>query len=76
MIETYSSGSSKDKKMLAEAQQMLDDAKRKIEFIRMQILRAQQRSEQATTTGAATGDPSAMGTVSPHSYLVKMCLGV
>jgi protein kinase N len=51
MIETYSSGSSKDKKLLAEAQQMLTDAKRKIEFIRMQILRAQQRSENATVDG-------------------------
>ena len=44
MIELYSSGPSKDKKMLAEAQQMFEDAKRKIEYIRMQILRSEQRS--------------------------------
>ncbi|KAI0239240.1 Serine/threonine-protein kinase N2 [Lamellibrachia satsuma] len=44
MIEMYSSGPSKDKKLLAEAQQMFADAKRKIEYIRMQILRSEQRS--------------------------------
>ena len=44
MIEMYSTGPSKDKKLLAEAQQMFADAKRKIEYIRMQILRSEQRS--------------------------------
>ncbi|XP_042896261.1 serine/threonine-protein kinase N2 isoform X2 [Parasteatoda tepidariorum] len=37
MIAMYSSGSSKDKKLLAEAQQMLADSKAKIEYIRMMI---------------------------------------
>lgn len=37
MIQMYSSGSSKDKKLLAEAQQMLADSKAKIEYIRMMI---------------------------------------
>ena len=50
MIRVYSSGSSKDKKLLAEAQQMLSDAKRKIEFIHMQILKAQQKSSGDTVT--------------------------
>ena len=45
MIDMYSSGPSKDKKLYAEAQQMLQDAKRKVEFIRMQILRAQNKGE-------------------------------
>ena len=46
MIEMYSSGSSKDKKLLADAQQMLQDAKQKIEFIRMQMLRVYNKGEK------------------------------
>uniref|UniRef100_A0A668AA68 protein kinase C n=1 Tax=Myripristis murdjan TaxID=586833 RepID=A0A668AA68_9TELE len=42
MIQMYSNGSSKDRKLLATAQQMLQDSKTKIEFIRMQILKASQ----------------------------------
>lgn len=38
----YSSGNFRDKKMLAEAQQMLSDAKTKMEIIRMQILKVTQ----------------------------------
>lgn len=34
-----------DRKLLAAAQQMLQDSKTKIEFIRMQILKASQASE-------------------------------
>lgn len=41
MIQMYSA--SKDKKMLAEAQQMLDDSKVKIDFLKMAILRDQQQ---------------------------------
>lgn len=36
---------SQDRKLLATAQQMLQDSKTKIEFIRMQILKASQTSE-------------------------------
>uniref|UniRef100_A0A8C5G605 protein kinase C n=1 Tax=Gouania willdenowi TaxID=441366 RepID=A0A8C5G605_GOUWI len=39
MIQMYSNGPSKDRKLLATAQQMLQDSKTKIEFIRMQILK-------------------------------------
>ncbi|MEQ2203057.1 Serine/threonine-protein kinase N2, partial [Xenoophorus captivus] len=42
MIQMYSNGSSK---LLAAAQQMLQDSKTKIEFIRMQILKASQATE-------------------------------
>uniref|UniRef100_A0A8C2CXZ4 protein kinase C n=1 Tax=Cyprinus carpio TaxID=7962 RepID=A0A8C2CXZ4_CYPCA len=42
MIQMYSNGSSKDRKLLAAAQQMLQDSKTKIEFIRMQILKSSQ----------------------------------
>ncbi|KAI1889370.1 hypothetical protein AGOR_G00178550 [Albula goreensis] len=45
MIQMYSNGSSKDRKLLAAAQQMLQDSKTKIEFIRMQILKASQTGE-------------------------------
>ncbi|XP_051990123.1 serine/threonine-protein kinase N2-like isoform X1 [Xyrauchen texanus] len=45
MIQMYSNGSTKDRKLLATAQQMLQDSKTKIEFIRMQILKASQTSE-------------------------------
>uniref|UniRef100_A0A8C6UNU0 protein kinase C n=1 Tax=Neogobius melanostomus TaxID=47308 RepID=A0A8C6UNU0_9GOBI len=45
MIHMYSNGSSKDRKLLATAQQMLQDSKMKIEFIRMQILKASQTNE-------------------------------
>ncbi|GFR91744.1 serine/threonine-protein kinase N2 [Elysia marginata] len=44
MITMYSTGSSRDKKLLAEAQQMLSDAKTKIEIIRMQMLKVNQDS--------------------------------
>ncbi|TNN69847.1 Serine/threonine-protein kinase N2 [Liparis tanakae] len=47
MILMYSNGPSKDRKMLATAQQMLQDSKTKIEFIRMQILKASQASEMS-----------------------------
>ena len=41
-----------EKKLLAEAQQMLLDAKNKVEYIRMQILKEQQKE----TSSAATRD--------------------
>ncbi|KAF7243362.1 Serine/threonine-protein kinase N2 [Varanus komodoensis] len=47
MIHMYSNGSSKDRKLLATAQQMLQDSKTKIEVIRMQILQAVQTNELA-----------------------------
>ncbi|KAK3087214.1 hypothetical protein FSP39_003180, partial [Pinctada imbricata] len=42
MITMYSSGTFKDRKLLAEAQQMLSDAKTKMEIIRMQMLKVTQ----------------------------------
>ena len=45
MIASYKkAGTSRDKKLLAEAQQMLKDAKTKIDIIRMQMLKSQQKS--------------------------------
>ena len=48
MIQMYSQV--RDKKMLAEAQQMLIDAKTKIEIIRMQMLKAGQDIEPKVNT--------------------------
>ncbi|CAH1785990.1 unnamed protein product [Owenia fusiformis] len=59
MIQMYSHGSSRDKKLLAEAQQMLIDAKTKIDIIRMQILKANQ--------GSGDGDSNSDGMESATS---------
>uniref|UniRef100_A0A3Q2CKZ0 protein kinase C n=1 Tax=Cyprinodon variegatus TaxID=28743 RepID=A0A3Q2CKZ0_CYPVA len=47
MIPIYSSGGTKDKKLLQSAQQMLQDSKTKIDIIRMQIRKAMQATEQS-----------------------------
>uniref|UniRef100_A0A3B3YT14 protein kinase C n=1 Tax=Poecilia mexicana TaxID=48701 RepID=A0A3B3YT14_9TELE len=47
MIPIYSSGGTKDKKLLQTAQQMLQDSKTKIDIIRMQIRKAMQATEQS-----------------------------
>jgi protein kinase N len=47
MIAMYSSGASKDRKLLAEAQQMLSDSKAKIEYIKMRINKAKQNQSFA-----------------------------
>ncbi|XP_061083769.1 serine/threonine-protein kinase N1 isoform X2 [Conger conger] len=46
MIPIYANGSTKDKKLLQTAQQMLQDSKTKIDIIRMQIRKAMQANEQ------------------------------
>lgn len=48
MLATYNTGKTKDRKMIGDAQQMHEDSKRKIEFLRMAILREQQ---QVSTPG-------------------------
>uniref|UniRef100_A0A7N6FFL6 protein kinase C n=1 Tax=Anabas testudineus TaxID=64144 RepID=A0A7N6FFL6_ANATE len=50
MIPIYANGSTKDKKMLQTAQQMLQDSKTKIDIIRMQIRKAVQATEQNDDT--------------------------
>ncbi|TMS23499.1 Serine/threonine-protein kinase N2 [Larimichthys crocea] len=50
MIPVYSNGSTKDKKMLQTAQQMLQDSKTKIDIIRMQIRKAVQATEHNDDT--------------------------
>uniref|UniRef100_A0A0S7EYX5 PKN2 n=1 Tax=Poeciliopsis prolifica TaxID=188132 RepID=A0A0S7EYX5_9TELE len=58
MIQMYSNGSSKDRKLLAAAQQMLQDSKTKIEFIRMQILKASQATELSFESNDLMADKS------------------
>lgn len=48
---------SQDRKLLATAQQMLQDSKTKIEFIRMQILKASQASELSFENNDVIGEP-------------------
>uniref|UniRef100_A0AAR2JHT0 protein kinase C n=1 Tax=Pygocentrus nattereri TaxID=42514 RepID=A0AAR2JHT0_PYGNA len=50
MIPIYANGSTKDKKMLQTAQQMLQDSKTKIDIIRMQIRKAAQAYEHNEDT--------------------------
>jgi hypothetical protein len=54
MIEMYNGSATKDKKLLHEAQQMLSDARRKIEYIRMQIVRL--RNQQVGSTASDTSE--------------------
>jgi hypothetical protein len=46
MIQQYSNGPTRDKKLLAEAQQMLADSKAKIEYIKMRIMKVKQSQEE------------------------------
>ena len=63
MISMYKGGTSRDRKLLAEAQQMLSDAKTKIDIIRMQILKGQQKGD---VSGNYT---EGMGQFFPHEEL-------
>uniref|UniRef100_A0A8C5XZN2 Serine/threonine-protein kinase N1 n=1 Tax=Microcebus murinus TaxID=30608 RepID=A0A8C5XZN2_MICMU len=59
MIQTYSNGSTKDRKLLLTAQQMLQDSKTKIDIIRMQLRRALQAGqlESQVAPDEAQGGP-------------------
>lgn len=46
----------RDKKMLLEAQQMLEDARTKIEIVRMQMLRVQQAGKQQQQQNSSSQD--------------------
>ena len=46
MIQSLTSSGHRDKKLLQEAQQMLDDSRAKIEFLRMRIMKLNQAREQ------------------------------
>jgi protein kinase N len=46
MIQSLSSGYSRDKKLSADAQLMLSDSKLKIEYLKMAILKGKQTKQQ------------------------------
>ncbi len=46
MIQQYSNGPTRDKKLLLEAQQMLADSKNKIEYIKMRIMKVKQVQDE------------------------------
>uniref|UniRef100_A0A665VEH0 protein kinase C n=1 Tax=Echeneis naucrates TaxID=173247 RepID=A0A665VEH0_ECHNA len=56
MIPIYANGSTKDKKMLQTAQQMLQDSKTKIDIIRMEIRKAVQATEQGCNDDQGSQD--------------------
>ncbi|KAJ8665159.1 hypothetical protein QAD02_006821 [Eretmocerus hayati] len=62
MIHSLTSGH-RDKKLLQEAQQMLDDSRAKIEFLRMRIMKLNQARDQQHAKGDA---PTANGDATGH----------
>ncbi|XP_046679636.1 serine/threonine-protein kinase N isoform X1 [Homalodisca vitripennis] len=58
MIQSLTSGHSRDKKLLAEAQQMLGDSRAKIEYLRMRILKVKQSRQQKSQDHSSNGDLS------------------
>uniref|UniRef100_A0ABD2W2H4 protein kinase C n=1 Tax=Trichogramma kaykai TaxID=54128 RepID=A0ABD2W2H4_9HYME len=59
LIQSMTSAGHKDKKMLQEAQQMLDDSRAKIEFLRMCIMKQKQAREQQLARAARREDAPA-----------------
>lgn len=56
MIQSLTSGHSRDKKLLAEAQQMLGDSRAKIEYLRMRINKVKQNRQQKSQEYSSNGD--------------------
>ncbi|XP_063240730.1 serine/threonine-protein kinase N isoform X19 [Bacillus rossius redtenbacheri] len=61
MIQSLTSGHSRDKKLLAEAQQMLLDSRAKIEFLKLRILKVKQSRQQQLQLRQAGEDASSNG---------------
>jgi len=60
-----------DKKLLAEAHQMLADSKAKIEFLRLRIIKVKQNREQADRMKAARQLTDEHGVLGPNSGLTQ-----
>lgn len=67
MIQMYSSGSSKDKRLLADAQGMFADAKAKIDYIKMMIARVRQKKDTECSDTLENGAHSGVGGVGNSS---------
>lgn len=61
MIQSLTSGHSRDKKLLQEAQQMLADSRVKIEFLKLRILKIKQNKQLRQQQVAGVGDSSSNG---------------
>jgi len=61
MIQSLTSGHSRDKKLLQEAQQMLADSRVKIEFLKLRILKIKQNKQLRQQQGASAGDTPSNG---------------
>lgn len=79
MIQSLQSGHyGRDKKLLAEAQQMLTDSKAKIEFLRLRILKVKQNKEHAQklsqqiAAANANENGSVAGCVSPQRLEISL----
>ncbi|KAM7342212.1 serine/threonine-protein kinase N isoform 2-T2 [Cochliomyia hominivorax] len=79
MIQSLQSGHyGRDKKLLAEAQQMLTDSKAKIEFLRLRILKVKQNKEHAQklsqqiATANANENGSFAGCTSPQRLEISL----
>jgi len=71
MIQSLTSGH-RDKKLLQEAQQMLDDSRAKIEFLRMRIMKVRQARQQQQRGDAPppNGESASKGT---YRHYYKDC---
>lgn len=74
MIQSLTSGH-RDKKLLQEAQQMLDDSRAKIEFLRMRIMKVRQARQQQHARGDAP-PPNGEATSNKGTYLLLTTLAV
>lgn len=61
MIQSLTSGHSRDKKLLQEAQQMLADSRVKIEFLKLRILKIKQNKQLRQQQGTGAGDTPSNG---------------
>lgn len=73
------SGHSRDKKLMGEAQQMLQDSKAKIEYLKMRILKVRQGRGSLRAGGGHdphhNGDISDKGVFYVHLYIYCYCKG-
>jgi hypothetical protein len=73
MIQSLTSGHSRDKKLLQEAQQMLADSRVKIEFLKLRILKIKQNKQLRQQQVAGVGDSSSNGDTQVKGELTLDC---
>jgi len=73
MIQSLTSGH-RDKKLLQEAQQMLDDSRAKIEFLRMRIMKVRQSRQQQRGDAPPPNGETASNKGTYRSLLIIICV--